>query len=97
MVAKGLSKPLHMPSPLPKYPAYKDSGVEWLGAVPEHWEVEKGIRYFYETESRSTTGDEELLSVSHLTGVTPRREKTSRCSWRRATKAPSSAKLVTLP
>lgn len=21
------------------YPAYKDSGVEWLGAVPEHWEI----------------------------------------------------------
>lgn len=59
----------------PKYPHYKDSGVEWLGEVPEHWEVEKGIRYFYETESRSTTGDEELLSVSHLTGVTPRSEK----------------------
>ncbi len=19
------------------YPAYKDSGVEWLGEVPEHW------------------------------------------------------------
>jgi type I restriction enzyme, S subunit len=24
---------------LPRYPAYKDSGVEWLGEVPEHWEV----------------------------------------------------------
>ena len=23
----------------PTYPAYKDSGVAWLGAVPEHWEV----------------------------------------------------------
>jgi type I restriction enzyme S subunit len=21
------------------YPAYKDSGVEWIGQVPEHWEV----------------------------------------------------------
>ena len=21
------------------YPAYKDSGVEWIGEVPEHWEV----------------------------------------------------------
>jgi hypothetical protein len=21
------------------YPAYKDSGVPWLGHVPEHWEV----------------------------------------------------------
>jgi type I restriction enzyme, S subunit len=23
----------------PRYPKYKDSGVEWLGKVPEHWEV----------------------------------------------------------
>jgi type I restriction enzyme S subunit len=26
----------------PRYPKYKDSGVEWLGQVPEHWEA---IRY----------------------------------------------------
>lgn len=24
---------------LPKYPQYRDSGVRWLGEVPEHWEV----------------------------------------------------------
>lgn len=24
---------------LPSYPEYKDSGVEWLGSVPAHWEV----------------------------------------------------------
>ena len=29
------------------YPAYKDSGVEWLGRVPEHWEV-AGLGYRYE-------------------------------------------------
>ena len=23
----------------PRYPAYKPSGVEWLGEVPEHWEA----------------------------------------------------------
>jgi type I restriction enzyme S subunit len=23
----------------PRYPSYKDSGVEWLGQVPEHWTV----------------------------------------------------------
>jgi len=23
----------------PRYPSYKDSGVEWLGEVPAHWEV----------------------------------------------------------
>jgi type I restriction enzyme S subunit len=26
-------------SQLPRYPKYKDSGVEWLGEVPEHWRV----------------------------------------------------------
>ena len=26
---------------LPKYPAYKDSGVQWLGEVPAHWNVDR--------------------------------------------------------
>lgn len=26
---------------LPAYPRYKSSGVEWLGDVPEHWEVKR--------------------------------------------------------
>jgi type I restriction enzyme S subunit len=25
----------------PAYPKYKDSGVEWLGEVPEHWEIKR--------------------------------------------------------
>ena len=25
----------------PRYPAYKDSGVEWLGEVPEHWNAHR--------------------------------------------------------
>jgi type I restriction enzyme S subunit len=25
----------------PRYPKYKDSGVEWLGEVPEHWDVQR--------------------------------------------------------
>ena len=25
----------------PRYPKYKDSGVEWLGQVPEHWDVQR--------------------------------------------------------
>ena len=30
---------------LPPYPKYKPSGVEWLGEVPEHWEV-KRLKYW---------------------------------------------------
>ncbi|TNJ35930.1 restriction endonuclease subunit S [Prosthecochloris vibrioformis] len=26
----------------PAYPTYKESGIAWLGAVPEHWEVKRG-------------------------------------------------------
>lgn len=26
---------------LEKYSSYKDSGIEWLGEIPEHWEVQK--------------------------------------------------------
>jgi type I restriction enzyme S subunit len=26
---------------LKPYPKYKDSGVEWLGEIPEGWEVKK--------------------------------------------------------
>jgi len=33
---------------LPPYPAYKDSGVPWLGKVPEHWEVLPGHGCFVE-------------------------------------------------
>jgi type I restriction enzyme S subunit len=25
----------------PRYPKYKDSGVEWLGKVPEHWDIQR--------------------------------------------------------
>ncbi|KPQ42100.1 MAG: type I restriction-modification system specificity subunit [Candidatus Methanoperedens nitroreducens] len=37
------------------YPAYKDSGVEWLGKVPEHWEVKrlKWISYINPVKSNS--------------------------------------------
>lgn len=53
----------------------KPSGVEWLGDVPEHWRV-RPAKYFYrEVDYRSSSGEEELLSVSHITGVTPRSQK----------------------
>ena len=54
----------------------KDSGLRWLGRVPEHWQVKRARYYFREVDERSKTGEEELLSVSHMTGVTPRSEKT---------------------
>jgi type I restriction enzyme S subunit len=53
----------------------RDSGVPWLGEIPVHWEIERARWLFRERDVRSTTGEEEMLTVSHLTGVTPRSEK----------------------
>lgn len=30
----------------PRYPKYKDSGVEWLGEVPEHWDLSRTKNLF---------------------------------------------------
>ena len=52
-----------------------DSGVEWIGQIPKHWGVEFAKWLFKQIDDRSITGQEELLTVSHITGVTPRSEK----------------------
>ncbi|MGI9061707.1 MAG: restriction endonuclease subunit S [Ktedonobacteraceae bacterium] len=36
------------------YPAYKDSGVEWLGEIPEHWEIWKIAHAFKQIGSGTT-------------------------------------------
>jgi type I restriction enzyme S subunit len=61
---------------LQPYPEYKESGQEWLGLLPVHWNQLRAKCLFREVDERSETGREELLSVSHLTGVTPRSQKT---------------------
>jgi hypothetical protein len=53
----------------------RGSGIAWLGEIPAHWEIERARWLFRERDQRSETGEEELLTVSHLTGVTPRSEK----------------------
>lgn len=58
----------------PSYHKYKDSGVEWLGKMPEHWELKRLKLVFEERDERSVSGGETLLSVSAYTGVTPRSE-----------------------
>lgn len=57
------------------YPSYRTAQMRWLPPVPEHWNEQRAKTYFREVDERSRTGQEELLSVSHLTGVTPRSQK----------------------
>ena len=57
------------------YSSYKNSGLSFIQKIPEYWDVKKAKYFFQEIDNRSQTGEEELLSVSHITGVTPRSEK----------------------
>jgi len=58
---------------LKPYAEYKESGQEWLGRVPAHWDVRRTKLILREVDSRSTTGKEQLLRVSQYTGVTQRK------------------------
>jgi type I restriction enzyme S subunit len=57
----------------PRYPRYKDSGVEWLGEVPEHWEVRRLGFYFAERREKVSDRDFPPLSVTR-SGIVPQLE-----------------------
>lgn len=54
----------------PRYPRYKDSGVEWLGNVPVHWEVKRIGYYFNERREKVSDKDFPALSVTK-NGIVP--------------------------
>lgn len=49
----------------------KDSGVEWIGMIPEHWSVIRCKYVFTERDERSIVGEEEHLSMSQKYGLVP--------------------------
>ena len=49
----------------------KDSGIDWIGQIPAHWEVLPLKRLFRERNDRSTTGTETLLSLRMNEGLVP--------------------------
>lgn len=51
------------------------NSARWLETLPESWKAERAKVHFRESQMRSEHGEEELLTVSHLTGVTKRSEK----------------------
>lgn len=75
------------------FPRHHDSGLPWLGEIPEHWDVRRNGRLFAE---RVETGFEELpiLEVSLRTGVRVRdmengarkQQMTDRSKYKRAAK-----------
>ena len=54
-----------------QYPSYKNSGVEWLGDVPEHWQ-QKPIWSLFKRIKRTNFPTERLLSVYRDYGVIPK-------------------------
>jgi len=59
---------------LKPYPAYKDSGVEWLGQVPAHWKVRRmKAAVHHINEQTSTRNDEDLyIALEHVESWTGR-------------------------
>ena len=53
---------------------FKDSGVEWIGEIPEHWEVKKIKHILKERNERSKNGSEPLLMMSQTHGLVIRSE-----------------------
>lgn len=55
------------------YPKYKDSGVEWLGEVPEHWGINRLGYHFTQRSEIVSDKDYPALSVTKL-GILPQLE-----------------------
>lgn len=53
----------------------KDSGIEWIGEIPETWEVVK-IKYYLSRNDIKNHPDEEVLSVYRDYGVVPKNSRT---------------------
>ncbi len=56
---------------LKPYPAYGDSGVEWLGALPQGWEVRRMKTLLRERVERERP-DQPLLAATQSEGVIPK-------------------------
>ena len=55
-----------------KYESYKDSGVDWLREIPEHWQLKRLKYVLAERNERSKTGEEPLFMVSQKYGLVVR-------------------------
>ena len=69
LISRAVTRGLNPAAPM------KPSGLDWLGEIPAHWRIERAKNLFSIHDQRSETGEEELLTVSHITGVTRRSEK----------------------
>lgn len=58
--------------------AMKDSGIAWIGEIPEDWEIARIKQLFSEVNDRCESSENyTLLSVSEYYGIAPKSEKIS--------------------
>ena len=58
------------PSRFPTYPAYKDSGGEWIGDIPDHWSSNP-LKRAFKIEGGSTPTPDEVNWDGDIAWVTP--------------------------
>ena len=52
----------------------KDSGIPWIGEIPEHWDVMRLRRVFSEAHEKTTDEEGQLFTLSQYTGISPKSE-----------------------
>lgn len=52
----------------------KDSGIPWIGVIPDSWEIKRLKEVFVECKEKSLDGAGELLSLSQYTGVQQKKD-----------------------
>ncbi len=52
----------------------KESGIPWIGMIPDNWEVKRLKEVFVECKEKSLDGAGELLSLSQYTGVQQKKD-----------------------
>lgn len=60
-----------------RYQEYKDSGEQWLGKIPSHWEMKRLGSYFNERKSKVSDKDYAPLSVTK-NGILPQLENVAK-------------------
>src|SRR5690606_23878020 len=59
------------------YDSYKDSGIDWLGEIPSHWEVRRLGNWFEERREKVSDKDYAPLSVTKH-GIVPQLENAAK-------------------
>lgn len=67
IIAEAVTRGIHKEVPM------KDSGVKWIGMIPEHWKVHKIRSHFKERRVKVSDKDFQALSVAKI-GIVPQLE-----------------------